>query len=104
MMCVHEFSLESALTFQRIQGLASLLSQQAMELEYLWKTYCRLVGATEEDVEVEGFPVDFDYIISLLAGSRQPVTKLKNSFVDLEALSIHNSNKLASTIGQAYSI
>ena len=103
MMCVHEFSLESALTFQRIQGLASLLSQQAMELEHLRKTYYRLVGATE-DVEVEGFPVDFDYIISLLAGSRQPVTKLKNSFVDLQALSIHNSNKLASTIGQAYSI
>ena len=108
MMCVHEFSLESALTFQRIQGLASLLSQQAMELEHLWKTYCRLVGATEEDVEVEGFPADFDIImIGKFKTTRHKVEEFirgLGSFVNtqFEQVSVNNRPALLDLIGQMF--
>ena len=108
MMCVHEFSLESALTFQRIQGLASLLSQQAMELEHLWKTYCRLVGATEDDVEVEGFPADFDIImIGKFKTTRHKVEEFirgLGSFVNtqFEKVSVNNRPALFDLIGQMF--
>ena len=107
-MCVHEFSLESALTFQRIQGLASLLSQQAMELEHLWKTYCRLVGATEEDVEVEGFPADFDIImIGKFKKTRHKVEEFirgLGSFVNtqFEQVSVKNRPALLDLIVQMF--
>ena len=108
MMCVHEFSLESALTFQRIQGLASLLSQQAMELEHLWKTYCRLVGATEEDVKFEGFPADPDYIIiDRFKTTRHKVEEFirgLGSFVNtqFEQISVNNRPGLLDLIGQMF--
>ena len=108
MMCVHEFSLESALTFQRIQGLASLLSQQAMELEHLWKTYCRLVGATGDDVEVEGYPADFDII--MIGKFKTTCHKVKEfirglgGFVNTQSgkVSVNNRPALLDLIGQMF--
>ena len=104
MTYVHEFYLESALTFQRIQGLTSLLSQQAIELEHLWKTYCLLVGATE-DVEIEGFPADFDIImIGKFKTTRHKVKESIRgigSFVNtqFEQVSVNNRPALLDLIG-----